>query len=485
MAQAIDAPPRWSRLVDLGSALLADNRFEEADAVLARGLAAFPDDRTLSIKYALSANNSQRYLEAVARWNKALMLAPDVPACHFCLAANFREIGHLEAATQRITEGLRRFPRDLGVVAEAARIAEADGDFGKALVFWEQAVAKRQPPVEWLRGHAHALILVGRFAEADAAIESALAKNPGEQLLLAVQAILASSREDWPRAVALWTAYRQKFPNDGTGWQHLGRAVQGGLLHDQESPARAKPSGELLSAPLQIEVVADEELRRLLLTFESIGENCEFGLVQRRYGAEPLGLLRWNDVGFDNLLRAVDQRFEGMGDADNTELAVIGNGEFIVRDRRWDLWMHTFLFEGQTDREPLFGRMCRRVTFLRDKLLADLAAAEKTFVFRSDGIDPDQLEALHRGLRAFGAVRLLDVQPAGAATGFQGAPGEIMRVAEDRYVGFLGRLGVGADNHWDIAFDDWALDLPRDGTGVNQRHLAGRARSARSRHRLC
>ena len=43
----------------------------------------------------------------------------------------------------------------------------------------------------------------------------------------------------------------------------------------------------------------------MLLRFESIGSDCEFGAVQRRYGAEPLGLLRWNDVDILSLEQAL------------------------------------------------------------------------------------------------------------------------------------------------------------------------------------
>src|SRR5436305_104536 len=31
----------------------------------------------------------------------------------------------------------------------------------------------------------------------------------------------------------------------------------------------------------------------LATRFESLGDNCEFGILQRLEGAEPLGLLRW------------------------------------------------------------------------------------------------------------------------------------------------------------------------------------------------
>ena len=101
--------------------------------------------------------------------------------------------------------------------------------------------------------------------------------------------------------------------------------------------------------------------------------------------------------------------------------------------------------------------MCKRVAYLRDKLLADLAAAEKIFVYRSPGLDADRLEALHRALATFGPIQLLNVQPAAptAPTTFQGRAGEIIEVAPRRYVGFLERLGVTDMKTWDIAYDDW------------------------------
>ncbi len=52
----------------------------------------------------------------------------------------------------------------------------------------------------------------------------------------------------------------------------------------------------------------------LVLQFESLGDNCELGLVQRKLGAEPLGMFRFAGAPLGHLLCAMRSRFEGMAD---------------------------------------------------------------------------------------------------------------------------------------------------------------------------
>ncbi len=442
----------WRTTLADGIALVRAGRWADADALLARGLAIFPGDPGLLIEHALAADGAGRHREAIPRWKVALAAAPGEALCYFSLTPHLREIGETDEARSVIEAARRRFPKNPSVLAEAGRVAEAEARFADAAHLFGTLVRRRDPHPDWLRGHAHALIVLGRFAEAEAAVATALARHPESQILLAVEGILASSRENWPKAVTLWAVYRRRFPDDRTGWEHHGRAVQGALLDAQEA-SHAEPA--ILSAPLKIDVVEDEAIRSLMLGFESIGDSCEFGSVQRRYAAEPLGLLRWNDVKLDDLLAALAHRFEGMGQPEHTEMPVIGNGEYTIRDKRWSLWMHTFLFEGQTDPAALYPKMCRRVAWLRDKLVADLEAAEKIFVYRSPGIDQGRLATLHAALEAYGPIRLLAVQPATAACETPGAPGEIVALGERRWMGFLSRLGVADGNYWDIAFHEW------------------------------
>jgi hypothetical protein len=50
----------------------------------------------------------------------------------------------------------------------------------------------------------------------------------------------------------------------------------------------------------------------------SLGDNCEFGLVQRRGGAEPLGLLRFAsiflpiEIRLEKLAAVLERKFEGL-----------------------------------------------------------------------------------------------------------------------------------------------------------------------------
>ena len=54
--------------------------------------------------------------------------------------------------------------------------------------------------------------------------------------------------------------------------------------------------------------------RDLVLRFESLGDNCELGLVQRAAGVEPLGLLRFADSSLDRLVRLLDARADGIAE---------------------------------------------------------------------------------------------------------------------------------------------------------------------------
>jgi hypothetical protein len=160
--------------------------------------------------------------------------------------------------------------------------------------------------------------------------------------------------------------------------------------------------------------------RDMILQFEGLGgtsQGCEFGLVQRALGAEPLSLLRWTHMDADALTAALEADFEGVGTPAQTVLDYFEwptCREYRTSDRRFLMSMHTWVKEDEKPYDAMFEMMCRRLTFLRGKLLDDLANADKIFVFKMGNTvcTAGQIARMHRALRRHGPNTLLYVRVA-------------------------------------------------------------------------
>jgi hypothetical protein len=116
-----------------------------------------------------------------------------------------------------------------------------------------------------------------------------------------------------------------------------------------------------------------------MLAFESLGESCDFGLMQRCAGVEPLGIYRFAGTSLDQLLSALDNEFDGVGDPENFSLVLGGRApyrEFMVAERTIGGY-HTFIVEGEMEPDEVRTRQAKHLKFLRRKILEDLRTAEK------------------------------------------------------------------------------------------------------------
>ena len=192
----------------------------------------------------------------------------------------------------------------------------------------------------------------------------------------------------------------------------------------------------------------------LMLAFESLGDNCEFGLVQRHAGVEPLGLLRFAGMSLGNLVAALGRRFEGLGNVATVTVyptGDVGHREFMVHETSLDTRYHTFISEHEIDAEELRAREAKRLGFLRRKLLDDLAAGEKIWVWREWAMtDAARLQPLLDVLRSLGPNVLLWVVAADDGH----PPGTVERL--DRYFikGYVERLAP-YENAADIRPFSW------------------------------
>jgi capsular polysaccharide biosynthesis protein len=218
--------------------------------------------------------------------------------------------------------------------------------------------------------------------------------------------------------------------------------------------------GDPATARREVEnATAGKPIDELVVAFESLGDNCEFGLVQRWAGAEPLGLLRFAGITLDRLLQGLKEEFSGVGTADTLEIYLAGEAprEYMVHETSLDIKYHTNITEAQIGPEELRQREARRLGFLRRKMLADLASGEKIWVWREmTAADAERLRPLVKLLRRFGPNTLLWVVAADEGH----APGTLERLDEGFLKGYVERLAAYADAT-DISPESWYVMLEK------------------------
>ncbi len=182
---------------------------------------------------------------------------------------------------------------------------------------------------------------------------------------------------------------------------------------------------------------AAPEDRDLLGRFEGIGDNCQFGNVQRHFGIEPLGLLRF--AGVRDLHRLFASRFAGLGEPGSL-VAYLAGPEYQIRDHEYGLFYHTFRYQNEVTHEEVLAENETKIRYLIRKLTEDLEDGEKIFVYRRFVEDDlPTVAELHRVLRGYGPAKLLWV-----TTGVPGrAPGDVEWAGPDL---LRGHLAHDADN---------------------------------------
>ena len=219
-------------------------------------------------------------------------------------------------------------------------------------------------------------------------------------------------------------------------------------------------------------VIPDDQA--LVLNFESIGDNCELGILQRRAGVEPLGLLRFAGAPLPHLLRALKARFAGIRDPGGIRVRA-ENGEFMVLLTRYEMVYHADVKVGEKDPDVVRRQQTRTVGFLVEKLIADLEKPTKILVFRqNEPLLAADLNDLRVALAAYGPGTLLWVQAARPGH----PPGTAERIDGGLLAGYVERLAP-REQVPDLHVPSWmtmlrrAYALWRDGakatTGVPRR----------------
>jgi tetratricopeptide (TPR) repeat protein len=309
-------------------------------------------------------------------------------------------------------------------------------------------------------GLARALLAQEKLDEAEQVASSAMQRFADVSDAYVTHARAAMARTDWEEAVRRWEAIETAFPGHPIAPRLKRQCLEKLQFLGGEAALSAIAAAPL---PLRREPAAADEwqlnrddpaaLADFLMRFESLGPNCEFAFVQRGCGAEPLGLLRWAGTSPNALMQALKHRFDGVGNPAQTTLTT-KNRLYFANDERFGLRIHTGIREGEMPPATVLEKQCRRMAFLKDRLIADLASDEKIFVHAPYDIDDDALARISTLMAQYGPNRLLCIKLADAAH----AAGCIAHVSDRLTVGYAARKGwVWEDGHqrWIIDQDQW------------------------------
>jgi tetratricopeptide (TPR) repeat protein len=438
------------RLIAAAQALLAHAHFEEADDVLKAALERFSGHRDVITAYAQSAYSARNWPEAVSRFTEATTLFPRDAMLYVFLVNTLIAMNCVGQAQAVIDRAAGHIPDHPAILSTQARIALARKDASLAIALWARFREKHPGSAEGFTGAATALRAAGRPDEAEALLTRVQDKFRDHAPFLYQFALSATARRDWQAAFDRWADLRHRFPamehvDKGIGdmltlWRHacleqeasaLGVAIPDALKIFAGVSAARKPSAE------QADHLSDLEL---MMSFDVLGDRCEFGLVQRHFGAEPLSLLRWSQIAPDALVALLSSRFDGVGSEEHAYVTVIGD-EYFAGDRRY-FFMHTFTRVHEMTEARMLKTATTRMRFLKNKLLEDLDAGDKIFVYKRHGAEISAAEeraiaeamTLHYPKASLLLVRKAD-DPKNAGTVENRGP----RV----YAGFLDKIDLG------------------------------------------
>jgi tetratricopeptide (TPR) repeat protein len=446
-------PTQPDGFVNAAVSFIAADRAEEALALVDSVAAAFGDDPDFLIQQARISGDAKQWETAEQRWKSLVERFPENTAAKSGYASSLLRAGKNEEAEALLTAALERHGGDVELYGEYARSATQRRDFAAAETRGRTLI-EREPgrPASWI-GLSQALSGGGKSDAAESLLKEALERFPDDLEIEREAAELATRRRDWPVALPRWEALKARYPRNQSVLDGITQALWharqdlGVIVSDPKSARAPFEIPESLLAPAPDADVGANATRELLMQFESIGDTCEFGMVQRRFGADPISLLRWTNTLPDQLVTALDSRFAGVGEAKFTRVQADG-GEYTTMDSRYHMFSHTFTPVTSEPVERFTKQHLRRMQYLKRKLLEDLAAGEKIFVYKSDqGLSPEQMRAIFDALRRHGAqtailfVRL--EEPGHAAGSFE-------EIEAGFLVGYIDRFSTV-----DIHVDAW------------------------------
>jgi tetratricopeptide (TPR) repeat protein len=417
-------PEAFQPMVGLAEALLQQKRYDEAERLFITAQISAPDSRGVAEALARVAAGREDWEEAERRWSAVLTRSPESAAAWHGVALSRRNRGDVVGAEQCAAAAADKFPTDMAILNLFASLANETKDWSQAAQRWDRV--RKLSPLNlnvWLL-QANALIALSQKEEAASLLREAARMFPDHAEIAGLRLKLSLIEEDWLEASLISIHMAELAPGNRRlqqstfelAWRALGSV-------DQKAAAQI---------PLQPIYSPQDDSHQILKHFQGFGDDQEFAMVERYFGAEPLTLLRFADIPITKLTAALNSDLAGIGESENTVLGL--GGDYIIRDKRYNFSSHTFIREKPSDPEKFFADQCLRWRYLSGEFLDDLTDGEKIFIYKSTSSDPlPEIERLHAAMRKLGKATLLYVRL--ADEGHQ--RGTVQQVKPGLLIGYL------------------------------------------------
>jgi Flp pilus assembly protein TadD len=445
----------WRVHTALAAVLQRQDRGDEAEAVLRAATTLFSSEFGPWHDLAHLEQSRQRWAEAEACWRQAMALGERAWWAYTGLATALRQQDRGDEARAVLQTVITLFPNETRPWHDLARLEEARRNWPGAEACWRRYLALDDTHWRVHEGLAATLAEQERYLEAEAALQRAIelsAPNPGPVIAYAE---LAERRQDWAAAAHRWLETSRLFPSEPYVVERIFIARARLIATDEQSDAAAEailPLGPLdprYAGALRKETEDGTAFSDIMMACESLGGTalgCEFGGVQRAFGAEPLSLLRWTEMDPDQIIAALEARFDGVGTPEQTEVDLSdsdGHNEYWTRDKRFGMASHTFVHESAVSHEKMFRQSTRRLAYLKNKLIDDLIAGDKIFVYKISQrmLSDKELDAMYRAMQAYGRNALLYV----TYSSFEHPNGSVEEREAGLFIGYTDRFVVSRD----------------------------------------
>jgi tetratricopeptide (TPR) repeat protein len=223
----------------IGSAALSElGRDQDAEALLARGMQANPNDVGLRIEYAKLAERRQDWEEALKRWTIVLHKYEHVSGA-VGIANVQTELGRYEEADKTLADITYKWGNHLFVWVASIRVAQHKQDWEEAARRW--AVVRGRFPMEPMC-YSHSVATIEKTAhpeQADEVLRAGMEQIPYDAGICVDYAWLAHRRGDLAEAARRWGVVRERFPDRREGYEKGADALAGGGDTEAAAAVRA------------------------------------------------------------------------------------------------------------------------------------------------------------------------------------------------------------------------------------------------------